>query len=165
MTDNSPAERVLSGFLRVILDQHFNSEERKLAAAALRSGDITECVLKYLDYGTASSPNSEYLPIRAVTNAATEKASSPKPERRMESLTVNQLFDLIRKKKISRGEVFNIISRIDESYDFEMDSLSLRMALSKFKSLASDVQWQTLFRIVNGDIDEDPYVASILRHR
>lgn len=166
MTDHSPAERVLSGFLRVILDQQFTSQERLYAAKAIRSGEIIDCVLKYLDFNAMSSDISDRFEDK--TNSATLNNQPKGPTRsdgRMENLTVDQLFDLTRKKKFTRSEVLNIIGRLYPGAELESDNLSLRQALSFFKSIANDVQWLTLFKIINGDVNEDPYVASILRHR
>jgi hypothetical protein len=164
MTDQAPAERILSGFLRVVLDEKFDAEERAAAATALRSGGVIECILKYLDYPNGDTPSSPNASSPGVASAKNIRVPA-KMDRQMEIPTVDQVFDLVRKKKIGREDMLEIINRLEPLSSTDIDGLSMRETLRFFRLSTSEVQWVTFYKIISGSISTDPYVSSILKHR
>jgi len=86
-------------------------------------------------------------------------------DRQMEIPTVDQVFDLVRKKKIGREDMLEIINRLEPLSSTDIDGLSMRETLRFFRLSTSEVQWVTFYKIISGSISTDPYVSSILKHR
>ena len=169
MTELTTEERILNGFLRVILDCELNAAERQAAAASLRSGRLVECLLSVLEFTDEKRHPSE---VSHSQPAAAEKAALARPvdsnEKRAqrsksELLSPDELFDLVRKRKVSKSALTDIIERLNSGIVLSVgDDASMREILHVFKSVASDAEWITLTRAVNGQIVNDSYLNRIL---
>lgn len=167
MNELTTEERILNGFLRVILDSELNAAERQAAADSLRSGKIVECLLAVLEFTDEKRTQSKGVQPKATNEAAPKKNTEvpEKQEKKSSSsiLSADELFNLTRKRKVSKAELNNIIERLNSGIVLGVsDNSSVRDILRVFKSVASDAEWITLTRAVGGEIVNDSYLNRIL---
>jgi len=167
MTELTTEERILNGFLRVILDCELNAAERQAAAASLRSGRLVECLLAVLEFSDEKRVETQHSPASLPKASASERVIGP-PKKTSKAggvqiLSPDDLFKLVRKRKVSKTALTEVIERLNSGLVLGVgEDASMREILDTFKSVASDAEWITLTRAVSGEIVNDSYLHRIL---
>lgn len=159
----SAEARLLKGLLQVILDADFTAEEARAAAKSLREGKLLAPVAHLLDVlgtslahstdSTINSPNITDLPPPSMKK--TSQAIRP---------SIDEVFNNVKRRKITKANLFEMFDAVNGSVASGIsDTISVREALTAFKSLISDSDWTTLNKIVLGTIDFDPFLRGMLK--
>lgn len=166
MANLTTEDRIMNGFLRVILDMELSAAERQVAAASLRSGDLISCLLHVLEFDDAkrreiTAPTS----VIPTTNLSkpTEVAERKRPRSEATMLQPGELFNLVRKRKVSKQALTEVVQRLNRgSIPGIDDDSSMRQIIEAFRDVGSDAEWITLTRAINGEIENDSYLSRIL---
>lgn len=167
MTELTIEERILNGFLRVILDSELNAAERQAAASSLRSGRLVECLLAVLEFSDERRAEASAAPEQSSAtpndSALTVPPKVMSKKGSAEILSPDQLFTLLRKRKISKGSLTEVIKRLNSGVVLDVeDDASTREILNTFKNVASETEWITLTRAIRGEIVSDSYLSRIM---
>lgn len=167
MTELTSVVRIMNGFLRVLIDAELRPAERQEVAASLRSGALVNCLLGVLEFDNLQR-NEVQAPVAtsgdgamsaSLPEAPVKKASKPKTT----SLTPGEMFNLVRKKKISKASLLEVIERLNSGAVLGTDDeASMREIIVAFREIASEAEWITLARAVGGEIENDSYLMRIL---
>lgn len=166
MANLTTEDRIMNGFLRVILDMELNAAERQAAAASIRSGDLVNCLLHVLEFDNVKRRETSTAPLTS-SPTATEKADGAAEKKRNRSepmsLSSDELFDLVRKRKVSKSALTEIIERLNRGpiEGIDADS-SMRQIIEEFRKVGSQAEWITLVRAIAGEIESDSYLARML---
>jgi hypothetical protein len=167
MTELTTEERMLNGFLRVILDSELNAAERQAAATSLRSGRLVDCLLAVLEFSDekraeAASPPAQSGGVQVdAASIVPPKAAAKKSN--AEILSPEELFTLLRKRKVSKAALTDVIQRLNSGVVLGVeDDASTREILNTFRKVASDTEWITLTRAIRGEIVNDSYLSRIM---
>lgn len=170
MANQAPGERLLAGFARAIFDADFSAEEKVVAAEALRSGKITECLLGLLEFGASrASDGARAEPTQRSSQPDRVSAKDIKvpsaAERRANLLTVDSVFQTLRRRKIPKTKLIGMIQHLNTGLDLDGDdTTSMRELLAQFKDLSTETEWVTLARMISGDVEVDTYLRNIMNH-
>ena len=161
---NSPSveNRLLKGFARVVLDCDFSPEEAANAAKAISAGRITTALLGLLD-ALATDVDAKRKSSKeavAVRDIRISRASGPRDPTSSE---VSEMFDLVKRRKLTRSSLFELMDQLDfgASPDPEQ-AISIREALALFREHSSDADWRTLRDIIAGNVAVDPFLRGIM---
>lgn len=167
MTELTSVVRIMNGFLRVLIDAELQPAERQEVAASLRSGNLVNCLLGVLEFDNAQRNESQVLVAVSSDQSPdvrSEKGSAKKtPKARTAVLTSDEMFNLVRKKKISKASLWEVIERLNSGTVLGTDAdASMREIIEAFREVSSEAEWITLARAVNGEIENDSYLLRIL---
>ena len=158
MTISSDQHRVFKAILRAIATDEFSAEDYEAAMEDLRSGRLASLVEDVLTVlaasgGPHSSPQKKSVAASIVP---------PKRKDTRSSKSADDLFNDIRRRKISRDKLGEIFRSLDPSFAGQLDNIdTLRNIVSAYRSHATDREWQILTSIVNGAFESDPYLNRI----
>jgi hypothetical protein len=171
MADQSPENRLLDGILRAILDSGLTPSERLVAAKALRTGKLLDCVLGVLEFqpsgegprSAESEPSTELDNPAKFPEAIKVPKSASISDKKKGVPDANELFDILRRRKISKIKLMSMIERLsfDVASGIDVDA-PMRETLREFKKLSTEAEWVTLSRMISGEIEGDSYVRNIL---
>jgi hypothetical protein len=171
MAYQSPGERLLAGFLRAILDADFSSEEKAAAAEAIRDGRLTDHLVGVLEFGNQAPKSVKALNETGSGGDSSKSARpSPKdlrisspPERRHSTISVDSVFQTLRRRKISKIQLIKMLEQLNTGLEIEADeTTSMRELLTQFRDLATDAEWITLSRMISGAVEPDAYLRNIM---
>lgn len=171
MADQSPENRLLDGILRAILDSGLTPGERLVAAKALRTGRLLDCILGVLEFrpdGEGSqSPEKESSAELDDGAKFPEAIKAPKSasmsDKKKGVPDANELFNILRRRKIPKIKLMDMMERLsfDVASGIDADA-PMKETLREFKKLSTEAEWVTLSRMISGEIEGDSYVRNIL---
>ena len=157
MNDGSVEGRLLKGIVQLVLDADFTAKEARAAARVLRDGKIFAPVAHLLDVQGSlvnAAESTPTRPSRQPTARSVQSARAP---------GVDYLFDTVKRRKITKAQLFEMFHAVNSAAAPEIpDQVSIREALASFRALASDDDWATLYSIVEGRAELDPFLRGML---
>lgn len=159
MTTESQKHRIFKSFLRSIAADDLSLEDYRGALSDLRDPrmvGLLEELLAALSGDLETSP----APSKVATRGNREREREVKKEKKGRATrTADQLFDDIKRRKVTRDRLTSILSSVDSEFASEADSYdTMRSLVASYRRRATDRQWEILTAIVNGDYERDPYL-------
>ncbi|MGB3318555.1 MAG: hypothetical protein WA978_14385 [Sphingopyxis granuli] len=156
MTTQSKEHKLFKLFLRSIASDDLVPSDYQNALADLRNPKmmgLLEDVLAALAGEGGGDVGSS--PEKGKGNPKKQK-QKPLSER-----SANQLVDDIKRRKITRDRLENILRSVDAEFAHRAHEFdTMRSLISSYRNHASDREWDILSDIVNGNYELDPYFNS-----
>lgn len=143
-----------------ILSIDFTPEEARLAAQSLRQGGINLRLAMILD-GLVPMPSKDGVQKAPKHGADRSSGFRINLKSRTSSFAdAGDLFELIKRRKISKSQLWSIFSQINEEVSRNIDEeLSMREGIVKFQRETTKEDWDLLSDIVRGGLKIDPFLA------
>jgi hypothetical protein len=171
MRTSASDRRVFRGILRAVASDEFSTEDYKSALADLRSGEVS-AVLENVIRILAGDDNLN--PVRSQNGGAmrskeeerdreARKRNASPSKRKPDRVTADELFDDVRRRKVTRKDVENFMSSINQKFADEADRHdTMRALLHAFRENSGSREWELLYSLINGDYESDPYLKRIV---
>lgn len=158
MSLQSNEHRVFKSFLRSIGSDELNSYDYECAIADLQNPEmmgLLEAVLLALTRNTAQTKSAQHRNTDNKNLVKKDKKAGSKK-------SPDQIFDDIKRRKITRDRLEIILKSLDSEFanDVDMDD-TMRNIVNRYASRASDRQWEIFSSIVNGNYGIDPYLSNM----
>lgn len=168
MPDPSLEARLFRRFLQVVLDENLSALECRNVAEALKAGRIVKQLREALEVlASFDQPPPTEVPDHTVEFqkkvSQKDKISSDRSTHNLRKISPNQVFDVVKRRKITKSNLlqyFRQVSGDDDTRGYEL--LTMRDALHSFYAKASDDDWSLLFAMIDGGVEIDPYLRTIL---
>jgi len=156
MSEMSQQHRVFKAILRAVVSDDFRLEDYQSALQKIRDGSLVALLDQIV--GALAGPDE-------VSKRAERPADPGKPPKRKDGAALksaDELFDDVKRRKITREQLETILRSIDSGFGSQLGSAeTMRNLLRNYRSHATDREWKMLGSIVNGNFENDPYLASI----
>jgi len=164
MNDADLSKRLYRAILSVVLDDELSTEDLRRLADIINGKRLSQAVSEAIHLiaeggGQSSSRNS----------ARSEKGEARKVAPRSEAtkrsnlfLSSADMFDLIKRRKISKVQLLKIINDIDSrSIPSAADEMTVREIVQTFYSNSDPDDQNLLRKIVSGDFSGDPFLQGM----
>jgi hypothetical protein len=152
-----------------LLGLPLSSEEAEAGARLFRKGQLSARLAAVLDGLAASqTPAGETNKASSgVRPAPVEKrSSSRKQETLVAEASPRTLFDDVKRKKITKDQLFNLLRQVDERAFATLPlDVSMRDAIAEFRSRTDHENWNFLVSTLRGATTSDPYLVRLTEHR
>jgi hypothetical protein len=163
MSDRNLNQRIFRSILRSIGSEDHEKEDYSEALARLRSGEyvaVLEQLLSVLS-GEAAAPSRAQ---QAKNETGAKLSKSVKKSNGSKPRTPDELFEDVKRRKVNRQKLESHLASINREFASQIaGGDTMREIINKFREEATDREWQLLTMIVNGNIEDDPYMRRIQR--
>lgn len=160
MTKSDLENQLLRAFLDAVLQRASTTDELRGAAMIVRSSAFTDRLGILLET-LAGQQAPEELKIRPSRPPSLPRAVERKGNG---SLNSDEVFDLAKRRKINKNQLYDIFSRVDPgAVPPDSPDVTIREALRIYRTLVTDNDWSLLIAMIEGRDDIDPFLKGILK--
>lgn len=156
LLDYEPSEHELRTLSKSVLTGRLN-------------GAISDVISAYADIAGVAAPVATPSTIDGTNRASDSEKRTPKKSKRQKvSRTVqaseaDQMFDLVKRRKINRSQLRELFKQVDQDANLKLDEKnSVREWLHSYYKWVHPEDWLLLRDMVAGDVSSDPYLRDIL---
>jgi hypothetical protein len=156
MSELPQQHKIFKAILRAIVADDFRPEDYHAALKQIRDGSLVALLEQIV--GALVGPTD----MAKRGGAPADPGKPPKRKDVPSAKSADELFHDVKRRKITRDQLETILRSIDSGFGSQIGSAeTMRNLLKNYRSHATDREWKMLGSIVNGNFENDPYLASI----